>query len=135
MCPWNGAITRVDISTCAEHSVLAVDRAQFPPVKETASFRLSLYVCREDSDPRYITNAADVKLRSFTTRVTHRHQVIQCTFCFLEACLPGKDWLFKHGPCKAATGVAKACKPNQRLLLLQVHKIDALVSYRADIED
>ena len=25
--------------------------------------------CREDSDPRFITKAADVKLRSFTTKV------------------------------------------------------------------
>jgi hypothetical protein len=25
--------------------------------------------CREESDPRYITNAADVKLRSFSTKV------------------------------------------------------------------
>ena len=25
--------------------------------------------CREDSDPRYITQAEDVKLRAFTTKV------------------------------------------------------------------
>ena len=25
--------------------------------------------CREDSDPRYITNSEDVKLRAFTTKV------------------------------------------------------------------
>ena len=28
--------------------------------------------CREDSDPRYITNAEDVKLRAFTTKVRYR---------------------------------------------------------------
>ena len=28
---------------------------------------------REDSDPRYITQAEDVKLRAFTTKVRHRH--------------------------------------------------------------
>ena len=27
------------------------------------------HLCREDSDPRFINNSADVKLRSFTTKV------------------------------------------------------------------
>ena len=28
-------------------------------------------LCREDSDPRYITHAEDVKMRAFTTKVSH----------------------------------------------------------------
>ncbi|KAK9794944.1 hypothetical protein WJX73_004314 [Symbiochloris irregularis] len=63
-----------------------------PLLNDPCTFDLVVYTDKasdvptewEDSDPRYITHASDVKLRSFTTRV---------------------------------------------------HKVDALVSYRADIED
>lgn len=54
---------------------------------------------REDSDARIINDAADVKLRSFNTKV----------------CLVGVD------ACKAVT------------LRVQVHKVDALVSYKTDV--
>ena len=33
---------------------------------------------REDSDPRYITKSADVKLRSFTTKVRARTGTSSC---------------------------------------------------------
>ena len=38
------------------------------PATERGS-KLNCGSCREDSDPRFINNAADVKLRSFTTKV------------------------------------------------------------------
>lgn len=77
-------------------------------------------LCREDSDPRYITHAADVKLRSFTTKVSllMAAEAQTCTLLFL-AC--GHPVSMRH-PCVLA-------------VYMQVHKIDTLVSYRAEIED
>ena len=39
------------------------------PLPSPQPVEYSCAVCREESDPRYIQNAADVKLRSFTTKV------------------------------------------------------------------
>jgi hypothetical protein len=66
---------------------------------------------REESDPRYITNAAEVKLRSFTTKVGSSHAVIIVL-----------AWL------------GCACRPD--LILgwadVQVHKVDTMVAYKLD---
>ena len=59
-------------------------------------------LCREDSDPRFITKAADVKLRSFTTKVW---PIIYVNHCSLgpsyEPCRPPGSPLscagMKHG--------------------------------------
>lgn len=66
--------------------------------------------CREDSDPRFITNAADVKLRSFTTKV--------CAICCIQTSL----WCISQ-------------RDRNHCLGLQVHKVDALVSYKAEDDD
>jgi hypothetical protein len=64
----------------------------------------------EESDPKYITNSAEVKLRSFTTKAS--------TAVFV--CQDGCDrslrcaWLFSDN------------------LHMQVHKVDAMVAYKQD---
>jgi hypothetical protein len=125
----------------------------------------------EDSDPRFIQNAADVKLRSFTTKVRMPYPLN----CWLSddpfCCCFQKTWLLMPcrnpafasalhfplltpiaapsrlllltgsqfspaGACMSAIGHCRSFKLQMCHLALslcmQVHKVDALVSYRAD---
>ena len=54
------------------HTLLIAQARELPPVQSIGTHergRSLLRACREESDPRYITSAADIKLRSFSTKV------------------------------------------------------------------
>lgn len=85
----------------------------------------------EESDPRYIANAADVKLRAFSTKARRRRE--------------GQGW--GEGSCRLHTSVVaatlaaaaqrKAPCPDRTVApgappLLQVHNVEALVSYKTE---
>jgi mitotic spindle assembly checkpoint protein MAD2 len=84
-----------------------------PLLNEPCTFDLLVYADNEasvpqsweESDPRYISNSTEVRLRSFTTKVI--------------ACFP-----FTSG---SVYDVVSPC--------LQVHKVDAMVAYRTADDD
>ena len=94
---------------------------------------------REESDARVIINAADVKLRSFNTKVSESaHPLCSdpgavCTPACLHTesascrCLP-------PGPVDAFWHGGTVCLPDALSCCLQVHTVDTLVSYRAEAE-
>ena len=89
-------------------------------------------LCREDSDPRFINNSADVKLRSFTTKVS----LIGLIFNHLHA---NSLHIILHLLVLNASAVRSVQGTRADLasiiLDLQVHKVDALVSYKAEAEE
>ncbi len=83
----------------------------------------------EESDPRYITNATDVKLRAFSTKVRFAEQAA-CLF------LPTRG---SRAECYSLLGGATATYSKyaawqnmQCFPAPQMHNVEALVSYKAD---
>lgn len=77
----------------------------------------TLQPCRCESDPCYITNATDMKLRSFTTKVMPAGALL---------CRARQLLLLSCAAAALADAAMRAC-----LLCAQVHKVDTAVTYKA----
>ena len=94
---------------------------------------------REESDARVIINAADVKLRSFNTKVGGSADplcvdtgAVRTTACFHTNSASCRR--LAPGPVDAIWHESSVCLPDALSCCLQVHKVDTLVSYRAQAE-
>ena len=95
--------------------------------------KTSCAVCREESDPRYIQNAADVKLRSFTTKVCTAGMSLMRVPTLPLRAATSRGWMLRWDAVQAPWWHGMLCTLTAAAAL-QVHKVDTLVSYKADAE-
>ncbi len=107
-------------SNFSSSSLVAVQVTFLPLLNEPCSFDLLIYTNKNavvpqkwlDSDPRYIMNSQEVKLRSFTTSV-----------CFVDC----ENVIF-HANFLFSFFLAKIC--HESCFLFQFHQVDSMVTYK-----
>lgn len=80
----------------------------------------------EESDPRYITNAADVKLRAFSTKVGSRGWRLRVHSAARPAHVRMNSWLGHHRSHNVHLPFHPPCT------LCQVHNVEALVQFKTE---